>query len=127
MMLFQKVWIENPDLRQQLFNDELNVAHCEHCGLHARVASTMLVTNVPQNFAVWYEPKPDPSVDQFNANMERVYGQGNFYSEAPRVDSWEAFKETIQKFERGERVGKPLSRESLSLENIIAAMAARPE
>jgi hypothetical protein len=108
MMLFQKVWIENPDLRAKLFNDELNVAHCDHCGLNARVASTMLVSNVPENYAVWYEPKPDPAVDQFSGDMKRAYGEGNFYC--------------------GELKGKPLPRSSLEgLQNLLSGLTPAPE
>ena len=79
------------------------------CKLRSDVSFSLLATNVNRNIAVWFEPHPDPQVDQDKSNYEATFGPGNFYAAAPRVSDWEEFKETILKFERGELVGKPPS------------------
>jgi hypothetical protein len=93
-----------------VFEDRVNVVECKKCKSITDVPFSLLATNVKEHFAVWYEPFPDPAVDNDKAMYEAVNGPGNFYSEAPRLDDWNEFKNTILKFERGELVGKPPSK-----------------
>jgi hypothetical protein len=78
------------------------------------VPFALLATNVVAGFAVWYEPEPDPAIDDDVASYEKMFGPGNFYSTAPRVTQWSEFKRVIEEFESGIRVCKPLSRDTVA-------------
>ena len=69
-----------------------------------------LVMNDQANFAVWWEPQHDPSVDTDTQGFARMFGAGSFYATAPRVQDWEEFKRTINRYYSGELVGGPVEK-----------------
>lgn len=124
-VLYQTIWVEDPDLRAEIFEDRVNVATCTRCGASSRVPMSFMATNSPSHFAVWYEPIPDEDIEIHRQGYEAMFGPGNYFSEAPRISDWQEFKETIEKFERGELVGQPPTK--ASMDDMMQAMfASRP-
>ena len=111
---FRTLWIEDPDNRALIFDDRLHLFVCRHCGQKVHIDTSFLVTNVPGHFSVWYEPHPDPVIDEETVGYAAMFGEDSFYANAPRIADWEEFKETIEKFERGELVGNPATKMDLS-------------
>jgi hypothetical protein len=126
--VFRTLWIEEPENRAMVFEDRMNEVRCPKCGHAFCVAFPFLATNVPGHFAVWYEPYPDPQIDEEAAGYEIIFGPGNFYAEAPRIADWEEFKATIEKYERGELEGQPPTRLGAEgLKEVLSAYAEREE
>ena len=84
----------------------LNVAKCPSCSRSTKLQFPFIYTNARQHFAVWWEPLYDPQIDSDAAGYTKMMGVGNYLASALRIKDWLEFKETIQKFERGELKGQ---------------------
>ena len=96
----QTVYGETPGNIEKIMDNRLNVATCPHCSYSFRVPVSVMYADQFKRYAVWYEPIPDPLIEQ----TSKIWAQmlGDFYSKAPRISDWQLFKETIKKFESGE-------------------------
>ncbi len=93
--LFRTIWAEEPRNRALLLNDEVNVFTCPHCSHREMLDFAVMVSNVPLEIAIWYEPQPDRQIDKDLAGYRAMYGsvgQASFYGRAPRIADWQAFK-----------------------------------
>ena len=124
--LFRSLWIEDPANRALVFENRVNLAMCPHCNITSTVNASLLCTNVPRNFAVWYEPSPDAQVDKDIEDYAIAMGRDCFYVTAPRLSDWNEFKRTIEKFERGELTGKPFQFSQAAIRSALGK-SARPE
>lgn len=104
--LFRTIWGENEGNRRMVMEDRINILECPHCHhkLHAPMA--MMYVDVEKKFAVWWEPEYDSGIDEMTAGFRSMMGPGNYYENAPRITDWEEFKETINKYYRGELKGQ---------------------
>ncbi len=107
--LFRSIWGEYPEYREIVFDNTINVVPCFRCGMRTRAPFSLLYVDAKRQFAVWYEPRPDPVVEHDTAFYRASFGPESYYATAPRVSDWEEFKHTILKFERGELQAKPIS------------------
>jgi hypothetical protein len=98
--LFRTLWIEYPENRQLIFQNNVNVVICPRCKRETQVNLPFLATNVKEHIAVWYEPFPDPQIDIDQAQYAKHMGKDSFYATAPRVRDWTAFKEKIVELEQ---------------------------
>lgn len=103
--LFRTVWGEHEEMRRLVMNDEVNVCTCPHCRHSFKASYPFMYVDVKQQFAVWWEPVHDSSIDSDAKGYAAMFGPNSFYAAAPRVADWNTFKETIQKYYRGELVG----------------------
>ena len=99
--LYRSIWGEQPENRELVMSDNINVAVCPDCGEKIKVPLPFLYTNVPKKFAVWYEPQYDSNIDDDVAGYAKFMGKDSFYAKAPRIKNWQEFKDTIIKFETG--------------------------
>jgi hypothetical protein len=86
-----------------------------------------MYTDVRRQFAVWYEPVHDDSIDVDMNGYKLHMGANSYFATAPRIKDWQEFKDTIIKFENGVLKGNTPtpSKESLDvfanfLENLSA-------
>ena len=100
--IYRTIWGEYPENRELVMSDKINIITCPHCGTKTPVAASLFYTNAKQEFAVWYEPVPDPMIDKDAAGYKQLMGPNGYLATAPRVKDWNEFKETIKKFESGE-------------------------
>jgi len=86
----------------------------------------MLYVDAVKKFAVWWEPAYDSQIDEMTAGFSRMLGSGNYYENAPRITDWHEFKETINKYYRGELKGQSEEvsrRQSQAMINLIGDLA----
>ena len=108
--IFRSLWSETPGNREKLFNDQINIVTCPECSERIFIPLSLLYVNMERSFAVWFEPVHDDSIDRDAENYRKIFSPpDNYYSLAPRIKTWEQFKLTIQKYERGELKLPPIS------------------
>lgn len=105
--LYRSIWGEYPENRELVMSDQINVAACPSCLVSTKLQFPFIYTNSKQFFAVWWEPEYDPQIDSDSAGYAKMLGENNYLATAPRVKDWNEFKQTIQKFEKGELKGQP--------------------
>lgn len=108
--VYRTIWGEYPENRQLVMDDKINVVHCKNCNDKLRIPIPLMYTNAKQTFAVWWEPKYDPQIDKDVESYIAATGATSYFSTAPRIKSWEEFKNTIIKFEKGILKGNPAKR-----------------
>ena len=108
--LYRTIWGEYEENRNLVMNDQINVLECPHCGFSFKAPFAFMYVDIKANFAVWWEPQHDPSVDTDTQGFARMFGAGSFYATAPRVQDWEEFKRTINRYYSGELVGGPVEK-----------------
>lgn len=101
--LYRSIWVEQPENRALILNDQINAVTCPRCKLHHRLEFPFLCTNVNRGFALWYEPYHDPQVDKDVIDYRRHFGPDSFYAKAPRISNWDLFKKKLIEME-----GSPL-------------------
>lgn len=124
--LFRTVWGEHESLRSRVMNDEINILECPHCHHSFHAPMAMLYVDAVKKFAVWWEPAYDSQIDEMTAGFSRMLGSGNYYENAPRITDWHEFKETINKYYRGELKGQSEEvsrRQSQAMINLIGDLA----
>jgi hypothetical protein len=99
--VFRSIWGEHTENRNLVMSDQINVVICPNCNRRTKVPIALMYVDINKQFAVWWEPIPDPQIDSELIEYGKMFGQGNFYQTAPRIRDWEEFKETIRKFETG--------------------------
>lgn len=107
---FRTIWGENPSLRALVMDDKVNIAKCPHCGYEFHLPLGMMYVDIKQGFAVWWEPNHDPGIDSDARGYAQMMGPQSFYATAPRIADWHEFKETINKYYRGELTGGPITK-----------------
>ncbi len=103
--LYRTIHGENPENRELVMLNQINVATCPSCGNSTKIPFALMYTNTDKQFAVWWEPEYDPQIDidmKQHAEYANRLQAGFHLANAPRVKDWEKFKETIRQFERGE-------------------------
>lgn len=103
--LFRSIWGEQPANRELVFADRINVVTCPACATVTKLPFAFMYTNRDRLFAVWYEPAPDPDIDETANGFAAVLGADSYLAAAPRIRDWEQFKATIREFESGARKG----------------------
>lgn len=109
--LFRSIWGEYPANRELVMKDKINVAICNQCGIATKLNYPFIYTNAKHCFAVWWEPVYDNQIDSDAQGYSLILGKGNYLATAPRIKSWEQFKNTIIQFENGELKGQPAQME----------------
>lgn len=104
--LFRTLWGENEGFRKAVMNDNINICTCPKCGHSFHAPMSMLYVDGVKQFAVWWEPQYDSSINEFTEGFTKMLGHGNYYENAPRISDWEEFKDTINKYYRGELQGQ---------------------
>ena len=61
--LYRTIWGEYEENRNLVMNDQINVLECPHCGFSFKAPFAFMYVDIKANFAVWWEPQHDPSVD----------------------------------------------------------------
>ena len=112
---FRTIWGENESLRALVMEDRVNIAKCPHCGHEFHLPLGMMYVDIKKGFAVWWEPNHDSGIDCDAKGYAQMMGPQSFYATAPRIADWEEFKETINKYYRGELTGGPITKMDLSV------------
>ena len=105
--LFRSIWGEYPDNRELVISDKINVGTCPNCSFSFKIPLPFIYTNAKQFFAVWWEPRYDPQIDEDSKGYSKMLGPDSYLATARRIQDWTEFKHTIIKFERGELKGQP--------------------
>ena len=111
---FRTIWGEHESLRNMVMEDRVNIAKCPHCGHKFHLPLAMMYVDVVQGFAVWWEPNHDPGVDSDTRGYAQMFGPDSYYAKAPRIADWNEFKETINKYYRGELPGGKITKFDVS-------------
>lgn len=90
--------------------DDTNVVTCPHCGHSFRLPLGMMYVDCKAGFAVWYEPQPDPGIDNDARQYAAMFGPDSYYAKAPRIKDWDEFKRTIYRYYTGELKANPVSK-----------------
>jgi hypothetical protein len=98
--LYRTLWIEQPDKRDLIFSDKVNIVTCPSCHWAERLEFPLLATNAGRGIAVWYEPYRDDQIDRDLAQYDRLLGKNSFLARAPRIREWWRFKEAISELEQ---------------------------
>lgn len=120
--LFRTVWGEHESLREKVMNDKINILDCPYCHHSFHAPMAMLYVDAVEKFAIWWEPTYDAQIDEITAGFSRMLGPGNYYENAPRITDWHEFKETINKYYRGELKGQSEEvslRQNLAMNNAL--------
>jgi len=97
-----------PELRNQILADELNLFRCVCCGFTTRVVTPVLYHDACRQFAVWYVPYA--SEDEFYQLTESIAGSEGYLKNAPMYGEWFRFKRSIVELERAYDSGYTLVR-----------------
>ena len=108
--VFRTIWGEYEENRNMVMNDNINIVSCPHCHYSFHAPLAMMYVDVVKNFAVWWEPYYDSGIDSDTAGYRNIFGENSYYATAPRIADWSEFKETINKYYRGELVGGPITK-----------------
>jgi hypothetical protein len=95
----------NPQLREKVFNDDLNRHQCPNCGTRSLIAVDLLYHDMSRKFAVWFCPEGDKPAEEMKMVEKLVQSLqlGEYLLEAPVTNSWDKFKETILEYEEREK------------------------
>ena len=91
----------DPDLRDMIFDDELNRFTCPNCGKSMVLPVNLIYHDMDLEFAVWFSPQGEMSAED-RAVFDKVaqsMGIGDYLSKAPSTYTWEDFKSKILEFE----------------------------
>ena len=94
----------DPDLRDMIFEDELNRFSCPNCGKSIVLPVNLMYHDMDLKFAVWFSPQGEMS-EEDRAVFDKVaqaMGIGDYLSKAPSTYTWEDFKSKILEFEKRE-------------------------
>jgi CpXC protein len=84
--------MEDDENRSLLLNDKINVFSCDKCKHMERIEYPFLCTNAKKGLAIWYEPYHDEQIDADVEMYRKHMGANSFYTKAPRIADWHAFK-----------------------------------
>ncbi len=94
----------DPDLRDKIFDDELNRFTCPNCGRSMVLPVNLMYHDMDLEFAVWFSPQSAMS-EEGRAVFDKVAQSmaiGDYLSKAPTAFTWEDFKNKILEFEQQE-------------------------
>lgn len=100
--LYRSIWGEVKENRDLVMDDKINMDTCPKCGYTDDIPLAFMYTHKEPNFAIWYEPFHDPSIDEEKLKYGRMPGMPKYLMEAPRVSDWNEFKELIRILEESE-------------------------
>lgn len=98
--LYTSIWGEYPENRELVMTDKINVITCPSCKMSEKVIMSLLYTNVEMGFAVWWEPYYDEGIDRQVKLAVKAGKLMTSIANAPRINNWEEFKQTILMFEQ---------------------------
>ena len=113
-VLYRTIWGEHQENRDLVMNDKINVAACPSCGVEFRAPYALFYNDAEILCGVWWEPHPEPEIDECAAGWAKMFGADNYMAKAPRIKDWEEFKLAIGKFYSGETEGNPPIQTDLS-------------
>ncbi|MBK9458999.1 MAG: hypothetical protein IPN94_06100 [Sphingobacteriales bacterium] len=99
LTLYRSIWGEIPENRSIVMNDTINSTTCPNCGRSSKLLYPLLYTHKNPDFAVWWEPIYDKSIDEEKKIYGNLPGIPDYLINAPRYKDWEEFKSAILKFE----------------------------
>ena len=91
----------DPDLRDMIFDDELNRFTCPNCGKSKVLPVSLMYHNMNSKFAVWFSPQGEMSEEEREVfdKVAQSMRSGDYLSKAPITFTWEEFKNKILEFE----------------------------
>jgi len=94
-----------PELREMVFDDEINQFTCLSCGKTCLISADLLYHDMDNKFAVWFCPKGDIPEEEkkMSEKIIKAVGLGEYLSEAPITYTWDEFKRKILEFEKKKR------------------------
>jgi len=94
----------DPDLRDKIFDDELNRFTCPNCGKSKVLPVNLMYHDMDLKFAVWFSPKGEMCEEERMVfdKVAQSMGIGDYLSKAPTAPNWEDFKNKILEFEEQE-------------------------
>lgn len=99
LTLYRSIWGEILENRSIVMNDTINTTTCPNCGMTSKLPYPFLYTHKNPDFAVWWEPIYDKSIDEEKKRYGNLPGMPDYLTNAPRIEDWEEFKRTILKLE----------------------------
>lgn len=114
MELYCSIWGEYPENKELVLSNKINVAYCPKCHKETKLEFSLLYTNTPKAIAVWWEPKPDPRVEQDVQGYQRILPDSHL-AKAPRIRDWEDFKNKIIELEENSEKRSPSHKISMGL------------
>ena len=107
--------------------EDTNMVTCPHCGHSFRLPLGLMYVDVKAGFAVWYEPQPDPNIDNEARQYAAMFGADSYYAKAPRVKEWDEFKRTIHRYYTGELKANPITKFDFGSLKQQAGKSATPQ
>ncbi len=109
--VFRTLWGDgcNADNFTSRLTENTNMVTCPHCGHSFRLPLALMYVDVKAGFAVWFEPQPDPNIENETKQYAAMFGADSYYAKAPRVKDWEEFKHTIRRYYLGELKANPVN------------------
>ena len=108
--LYRTIWGEYEENRSMVMEDKINVLTCPHCQFSFKAPFALMYVDIKANFAVWWMPHNDPQVEEDTVAYKKMFGERSFYATAPRIQDWEEFKQTVNRYYSGELVGGPVEK-----------------
>lgn len=99
--LYRSIWGEVKENRDLVMNDKINMETCPKCGFVDDVPLAFMYTHKEPDFAIWYEPFHDASIDEEKLKYSSMPGMPRYLMEAPRISDWNEFKKLIILYEKG--------------------------
>ena len=101
----------NPELKEKLFQGEINKSRCKNCGNEAFISLPLLYHDMDKKYCVQYYPFELLDYDQFFDNFNR---EGNLNFSLPSVKTVKYMKNIHVVFEMGELERYIIFRDKLS-------------
>jgi hypothetical protein len=92
-----------PDLRDLVLSDELNLFRCAQCGMTTRVIVPVLYHDMRLGFAVWF--MPNVSQAEYADAIVGMNATSDCLKHAPMTRTWYEFKDKIVAMERSLEAG----------------------
>ena len=91
----------DPDLRDMIFEDDLNRFTCPNCGKSKVLPVNLMYHDMDLKFAVWFNPRGEMPEEEraVFVKVAQSMGVGDYLIEAPTTFTWEEFKNKILEFE----------------------------
>jgi len=94
----------NPQLRENVFNDDLNRFSCPDCNVDLLLPLDLMYHDMERKFAVWFRPQGDITSEEKDTldRLSLELGTRAYLAEAPVTFTWDSFKKVILELEKKE-------------------------
>lgn len=87
----------NPELKELIWNDTLNLARCPGCGVEGRLDTNVMYHDMKNEFVVWFQPGQHDLTETIEFFRKQTEGldRGAYFANPLVEYDWEGFKRTV--------------------------------